>query len=452
MFMHKSIHRLASKFFFTCGPLPLFFLLLFAAPKNLCSQEDKSDVYSVEQVPNVQLQDSTAFVSDPNGYLTSPQRENLDVRLQALRRQLGVEFVIVLLPQISDDTVIEDFALNLFRSWGLGSSKDNSGLLLLAVMNSRKVRIQTGYGLEGVLPDAICSNIIYDKIRPAFKEGDYYKGLDAAVTAVEQTLQTGAYEGATRTDKAGKKEEGISTRTALWGAYLFFTLFIALMMLISMDNIRRINKNPKLIGSQKLQASDKLVRQASLVSVIVLCPLLIPFLLWYNSYRKRIKAASLVCPKCGESALISLQKESPDFMMKLSSSQQFEENLHSVEYGVDTCNNCHSSFVYVKNIPTTQYSLCKKCGTRAVTTVGEQIFREGNVRKKRVFTKCLYCHNEHFTDHVEEEDSTKAIVAGAILGSLLSSSGRGGGFGGGGFGGGGFGGGSTGGGGATGGW
>ena len=149
--------------------LGIFLALLTLLPVEAT---ESRDLFEVKDVPNVQIGDSLRFVSDPNHFLDSSEVEELDNKLHQLRINFGVDAALVVLPSIGDRT-IEDFSVELFRSWGLGNKKTNSGLLILLVMDVHKIFITTGYGIEGVLPDATCSSIIRNRMIPYFKEDAY---------------------------------------------------------------------------------------------------------------------------------------------------------------------------------------------------------------------------------------------------------------------------------------
>jgi uncharacterized protein len=79
---------------------------------------------------------------------------------------------------------IADYAVQLFNRWKIGDREKNNGVLVLVAVEDRKVFINTGYGIEGALPDALCKRIVDRDIVPRFKEKDYYGGLDAATTTI----------------------------------------------------------------------------------------------------------------------------------------------------------------------------------------------------------------------------------------------------------------------------
>ena len=118
------------------------------------------DVYSVEDVPNVQLIDSTRFVSDPNDAIPDDDEAALNRRLGQLRDSLSVEIAIVVIPayDVEKYSSAREFANELFNTWGIGDKETNRGLLIQLVTREdlREITFETGYGLEGELPDGLC--------------------------------------------------------------------------------------------------------------------------------------------------------------------------------------------------------------------------------------------------------------------------------------------------------
>src|SRR5690606_7351506 len=87
---------------------------------------------------------------------------------------------------------VADYGVRLAQKWGIGGKENNNGILLLASMGDRKVTIQTGYGLEGAVPDAIAFRIINEDIKPAFARQNYFGGLDLATNSL-MAYTTGEY-------------------------------------------------------------------------------------------------------------------------------------------------------------------------------------------------------------------------------------------------------------------
>ena len=114
------------------------------------------------------------LVNDFAGVLGS-RADELERVLVAFDDSTSNQITVVTVNSL-DGYAVEEYALELGRRWGVGSSRNN-GLVLLAAMEDREVTIQVGYGLEGAITDAYSRRIIDNEIVPAFKEGDYYKGI-----------------------------------------------------------------------------------------------------------------------------------------------------------------------------------------------------------------------------------------------------------------------------------
>lgn len=151
----------------------------FAATDNVA--------YSVGDVPNVRLTDTRRHVSDPQGLLQRAARDSIDAMLTSLEQATGIEVAVVMLPSIGEAEPF-DFAMELFRTWGVGKEKSNNGLLILYVEDQRRIQFNTGYGIEGSLPDALCKRIQQRFMLPRFKAGDTDGGMVAGVKAVCATL------------------------------------------------------------------------------------------------------------------------------------------------------------------------------------------------------------------------------------------------------------------------
>src|ERR1700740_2696340 len=96
----------------------------------------------------------------------------LDQRLEDFERQTSNQILVVIYPSLPADAAIEDYTQDAFRAWKPGQQGRNNGAILFMFVKDRKLRIQTGYGLEGALPDAICKRIISDQIAPRFRTCD----------------------------------------------------------------------------------------------------------------------------------------------------------------------------------------------------------------------------------------------------------------------------------------
>ncbi len=172
----------------------------------------------------------TGRVVDDAQLLSPEQEQALTGKLAALEQQTGDQLVVVTLPSLQDQE-IEDFGYQLGRHWGIGQKENDGGALLIVAPNERKVRIEVGYGLEGVLTDAYSSLIIRNDILPAFRQGDYAAGIIAGTDAIIAQLTADPAEAQARAAeaKSAASEREKPILPALIIFLIFFFLFISLV-------------------------------------------------------------------------------------------------------------------------------------------------------------------------------------------------------------------------------
>lgn len=123
------------------------------------------------------------LVNDYTNTLSPEQINRLEQKLVAFDDTTSTQIAVVLI-QSTGVYDVADYTVRLAEHWGVGRAGKNNGVVLLAAIKDRKVTIQTGYGVEGALPDAITRRIIGNEITPNFKQGNYFGGLDAATDAI----------------------------------------------------------------------------------------------------------------------------------------------------------------------------------------------------------------------------------------------------------------------------
>lgn len=146
-----------------------------------------ADSYDVKSVPNPRTTNG-GFISDPGHFLSDTDITQLNTKLIELEKEATAEFAIVILPSIGS-AIPKEFAVELFNYWGIGKKGKDNGLLLLLVMDQRRWEFETGYGLEGVLPDAILKRIGEDQLVPNLKKKDYNTGFANVITAVSKKIK-----------------------------------------------------------------------------------------------------------------------------------------------------------------------------------------------------------------------------------------------------------------------
>ena len=166
--------------------------------------------------------------NDYAGVVSAATASRLDQQLLDFERQSSCQLVAVVFPKMQTDSSIEDYATRVFRAWGVGQQKLNNGAVLFVFVQDHKMRIQTGYGLEGALPDALCKRILDDEISPQFKAGNFDAGLTAGVTAMIAAAK-GEYQPTNRPITASAPNHTAS-HSGIEGLYvfLFFVLFVGL--------------------------------------------------------------------------------------------------------------------------------------------------------------------------------------------------------------------------------
>lgn len=161
------------------------------------------------------------LVNDYTNTLTQAEVSRLEQKLVAFDDSTSTQIAVVLIKSLEGYDVA-DYAVRLAEKWGIGGSKNNNGVLLLASIGDRKVTIQTGYGVEGALPDAIARRIIENEITPNFRTGNYFGGLDQGTSAIISYTK-GEYNEAR---KKTKQSDGPS-------GFIIFLIIMVIIFLIS---------------------------------------------------------------------------------------------------------------------------------------------------------------------------------------------------------------------------
>jgi len=141
------------------------------------------------------------YVLDQAGLLQANEAQQLEQKLRGYADSTSTQFAIVLVPTTGNSDPY-DYAMAIGKTWGVGQKGKNNGVVILVSMDNRKIRIVTGRGIEDVLPDATCKRIINRIIKPYFKRGDYFGGLDVATTEMMQRA-SGQFQSEASDDSEG---------------------------------------------------------------------------------------------------------------------------------------------------------------------------------------------------------------------------------------------------------
>jgi uncharacterized protein len=166
------------------------------------------------------------LVNDLADVLSPGDEARLEQKLVAYDDSTSSQIAIVLIKTLNDYP-IEEYAAKLFREWGIGNKKTNNGVLIIAAIDDHKIRIEVGYGLEGVIPDIIANQIIRDDIGPNFRSENYYEGLNAAAESIIKAA-TGEY----------KAPEGYGKKKGRGGKSILGMIIVFIIIIIALANRR----------------------------------------------------------------------------------------------------------------------------------------------------------------------------------------------------------------------
>jgi uncharacterized protein len=148
--------------------------------------------------------------NDYAGIVSAATARQLNDELTQFERTTSNQIVVAIFPHMQSDSSIEDYTVRVAQAWGVGQKDKKNGAVLFIFSQDRKLYIQVGYGLEGVLPDALCKQIIANEITPRFRNGDFTGGVASGTRAMLAAAR-GEYKGTGRTvadrNRRGKDDD-----------------------------------------------------------------------------------------------------------------------------------------------------------------------------------------------------------------------------------------------------
>lgn len=157
--------------------------LLLLACYLLCGIATGQAAEALVDIPPLQ-----SAVTDLTQTLSADQQTLLNQKLSQFSQQSGSQIAILLLPTTQPEDIAQ-FGIRLADAWKVGRDKQDDGVIVIVAKNDRKMRIEVGYGLEGAIPDAVAKRIISEQIAPAFKQGQFYQGLNLASDTLIKLIQ-----------------------------------------------------------------------------------------------------------------------------------------------------------------------------------------------------------------------------------------------------------------------
>jgi uncharacterized protein len=193
------------------------------------------------QILGQALSRPTGFVNDRAGVIDTASEVQIEKLCQELESKTGAELVIVTVPSL-DGEPIEDYAVNLFKAWGVGKKGQDNGLLLLAVIQDRRSRMEVGYGLEPVITDGYAGDVLRS-LRPHFRAGQYGPGLLEAAKQLANRIAQSA--GVSLSDEAAPRGARRSSPSAN-SFQMISGLFVLLVLIVLLSLLNR--KSNRLAG------------------------------------------------------------------------------------------------------------------------------------------------------------------------------------------------------------
>jgi uncharacterized protein len=365
------------------GNILLYFLLL-GFHLTLATE------YTVATVPNP-MKTNGSFVSNPDKILSMVEENSINTKITVIEKKTTAEIAVVVVNSIGDSDPNE-FANKLFELWGIGKKKKDNGLLLLVVTDRHLWKIETGYGLEGILPDIICHKIGAQILVPNFKSGNYGQGVLSGIEQIGGYIKGDSAVNSntiTNTDTESIPDSIIMILFCLYmlltvgGSYSFYHYFFKKIINkaespdAAYNNLQSYTRGP-IIGA---------LIAAFLVPGAILC-------LWLVVTRKKLRAMPRVSKKNGKPMHRLTEAEEDKF---LSSGQILEEKLKSRDYDVWVTDDEDDVVIinYLENA--TNYTQCSSCQfvtdhlIKVVTIKKATTSRAG---QQKCFYKCLQCSNE----------------------------------------------------------
>ena len=340
------------------------------------------------------------WVSDTAGVIDAPAEAKLNQRLEALHKAYDVEIAVVTVRDVVGTP--KSFTTKLFNHWGVGSAETDRGLLLVQVIDKRRLEVESGYGLDGELPDGWLGSMQAKRMVPHFKRGDHAAGLAAGIEAIATRLERGGGVGG---EAAGKAAPEATRKAAPRGA------------IKPMMPMRTPPPPPTFLGLR----IGFIMLLGFLACLVVLALVFV--------WKKRREG---LCPTCKVWTVL-LDEEADD--AHLDEGQQAEEMVQSIDWRVRVCPQCEGIRVMESSRWFSGYVRCDGCGHKTgkesrVTLTSATYSSSG---RGRVTVICLHCDHESsrtFTIPMRVRSSSSSS-------SSRSSSSGGGSFGGGSSGGGG---------------
>ncbi len=170
----------------------------------------------------------TRFVTDKAGVLSPGTAASLEQRLESFEKETSNQFLVYTERVVPEGTTLEEYTVACSQAWKAGQKGRKNGMILFVFPESRKVRLEVGYGLEGAMPDALARRVLDEQVLPRFRSGDYDGGISAGVEAAIAATK-GEYKGTGRSQGQSRAGRVPFPLILLLGFLFFFVIVPSLL-------------------------------------------------------------------------------------------------------------------------------------------------------------------------------------------------------------------------------
>lgn len=334
----------------------------------------QAGVYTFDNLPSPKVKGQDYYVSNPDTVLEFVTDTFLNHRLKELQQNTDVEMAVVAIEAYDERYFADahDFALRLFNYWGIGDKEKNTGLLLFLARRSREVEIITGSGIEGIMTDLACGDILDDAL-PYLKANNF----DAGIVRITNSITYKLMEPDNRMELLSGKRPADPEDAGMVGGYLIFGFI--LMVVFAYLGYKKLNGKP---GQSKKEIQDQSKNtQTCLGCLMFIFPIpLLFFYLYYRYARKHVKVTPPNCKNCGH-AMEHATKEVEN--ARLTKNQLVEKNLEACDYSLWLCPECGAEeFLQHKGPKYNQFDYCPSCGAKAAKLTDHKIITNATYSHK----------------------------------------------------------------------
>jgi uncharacterized protein len=341
----------------------------------------------VEQIPDPR-QTKGNWVSDVANILRPETEKKLNILINHLHSVNGSEMAVVSVPESKPAASPKELATTLFNRWGIGQKGKDNGILLLISVADRRVEIETGYGLEAILPDAKVGELIDQRIKPKFKAGDFDAGTLSASEAIVQLLEA----------------RGGEFTPAAWGAGqvdLIYSLGVACIIffiLVAVVGWTRL-QSTLMNGGNNLLALAGWVLVRGLGRSVKLNPSQSSRV---NSWRLRFETdGTMRCSTCGE--MLDLVDHGV-MEAVLKPSQQAAATLGSLQFRGWRCRRCAPETMHLRGYKSmsSSFDFCPHCQELTVVKDRPYVICNPSSSGRDLRVTYSHCVNCDYTNRRQE--------------------------------------------------